>query len=371
MRPQLVGVYVFVVSFHVLLGSISYATTPANSADISAIEILDRWQAACDSIWSYDVLLTTKHQTRSKTSLEFIGSFETRQRFKLGKWRVDHRGETRTIASSNDKMEWSANDELSALAWNGERVHKLNSAQNQGDIVPLERLNKALRKGPLLHEAFSSEFYGARYTDMIRPRKPLEISSTQDGLYEIVAPALQGGGQVAWPSQYLKVVIDKFKGYMPIRIERFSSPPGKVAPNMVIENTVVEVMKGIWLPTHSVKQLFKAGESDPLTVIETDVNVEKSKFNLEIDSAVFDLEFPIGMVVHDHKNNQTFIARAQDARDYEAYQQLVKETIKAQRNAATPLRGAPFNTWLLIVNVTIILLLCVLMWRKWRLNTSS
>jgi hypothetical protein len=327
--------------------------------------VLDLWRSAGDSLWSFDVVLKVAIRTRRDGKLEDVGTFVSRQRYMRGLWRVDRLEESPAPSVAWAKKWSSSGGEIFAIAWDGRelRSFRANGSGLYGDIMPTERASRAKIFGPLYQELSHSTRYGECYPDIVSPRG-LSLSRKGAELILDAKPA-PPGVLVPYMKSHLRFAFDGTKGVVPTSVALF---PGDdlETPTFAFRNELAEVLPGIWVPIASEKEVYlRNGEGNPPELASTEaveLDLGRSKFNIDIDPAVFGLPYPAGTVVYDHELKKNYIAMEGGKRDYEAYKEYVRETIRQQRQQRALERGLPdtqrsdIRGWIVGVNACLLVL---------------
>jgi hypothetical protein len=77
----------------------------------------------------------------------------------------------------------------------------------------------------------------------------------------------------------------------------------------VINTTFREHNGGIWFPENIVKEEFYTNSSDGKEVLfkrDTLAVQDNYELNIELSDSMFEVEFPVGMVVYDFRINEEF-----------------------------------------------------------------
>jgi hypothetical protein len=320
---------------------VSFAQTPAN-------DIIKAYESACKAIETYDVQLrvVTRHILTGKGAAvhEIPENDPRRTKTQIGESRQFYkRGSFRVELLENRSHKFPAHSEL--LVWNGEVEKELSNIRHFGEITGWS-LSRNPEYGLAYHELFSSYSPGYSYVAMIRDRPPGSVSAIRESKYIVLAipSAPETNTLAAWRSA--RLTLDPTKGFMPAKIEIFVHKKDEDAALYDrLENTLAEVLPGIWAPIRSSRTNFALERKSkffgkPFTIQEISIAPERMAFNKSIDNSIFALDFPVGTLVQDNVAHTSYSIGAGNRKKYLEHVTGVGKSTVAELKKKSRLFGA-------------------------------
>lgn len=289
-----------------LLTALQFASQASAADDVAGS--LASWRRTADALCSYDVMLRVgvESYVEQKNAMMKVGEHSLRQRFLRGSWRVDLI-ETRRMFSAQDPDVWSrSGDDIVAFAFDrtGRDVRFFDGAANFRETQPIGQFSAVRLLAPQLYEAFRASFYGRTYYQMLQPRQDTASLTSDGALATLRFPFAERAPAVDLERASVEVTLDTGKGYTPVRIK--IAPKSDSEMYTLIENRLTWVPDGrVWVPETVRRTIFSKGHtgdiSVPAAVTTIEVEMAKSRFNVDIDPDVFELAFPAGTVASESK----------------------------------------------------------------------
>jgi hypothetical protein len=202
------------------------------------------------------------------------------------------------------------------------------------------------RFGACYEYARASCANGSDMIDVLRKRRGTVVERADEHGIVVSTPATLPFGYRVW--------LDPAKGFQPARIHRLLNVDGTLITDMEQENTLEEVVPGVWAPVKFAISIYSQSKKTAtrarrlgFTQVIT-MNRKFSRFNVPIDESLFQLPVPAGFQVGDDvchrvyefgkaKTSLTQISQwvlegKMPAKDYKAF-------VKRTGVAATPVRG--------------------------------
>ena len=329
---------------------------------------LAAWKSGSDKIWAYDVAVSIKVDAYSRPHKRMIpvGDHLVRQRFSHGMWRVDLLS-TRMMFSDGRVEEWKApHDDAGggrAFAYSGEGVVRfLSPDQSFAQVMPVVEYNPVKVLGPQLFEAFKAYPRGASYFDLLSPRVANARVETSSGRAALRLPRVQNDMQTAANIDF-EVLLNTDSDHLPSRIGQSADilmdPPFCFS---VVDNVLTEVLPQVWCPTRVTESIFAKGyrendlEAANITVVEVDVH--KSRFNIDIPIEVFELKAHPGVVLYDTRTGENYVETPDGDKDYAAYRRQIADQVGSQKGAS-PIRSERTSVLPVVVIVNVVLLIAI------------
>lgn len=299
--------------------------------------LLQRWKTQAQAIRSYDVEISARIEVYSETheKMMLLGHYRVRQRFREGNWRIDYLEKEEHYLNRPVKK-WkaaSSKDHLS-FARAGDETRFYNSDREFGQIFPLGTLSPVALPIRQLFECYRSGRHGEFLADMLRDRES-SVQEMSPEAYLLSCGTTQARHNQA--NSRFRVLLDKHSGYLPVRIVSGQDLSDQGNWRSEIENRFQTTNAGLRIPVQTTQRKYsreRRGSMQEPVVIETlTVNLEKSRFNIEIPAEVFQMSFPRGTLVYDTGRRLNFLQKNEDQRDYEgASREILK---RREREKAT------------------------------------
>lgn len=290
--------------------SITMGATPSEE------ELLAAWARGCQALPSYDVYLVGEHRV--------LLAPERNGQWKPLKEPVVSKSVSRQVRSSGKRrIEWQVvgNPTNTVAVWDGEALRTLRSEPSVSQLTI-----EAISTSPLPAIDYEAFYRSLRpevedLIEVMRVRPGTKVEGRQGEEYILYTPA--GVGPFNMSSLGFRVWLDSTKNFMPTRIQHFSlSNSDKETLVAQIDNTLEEVQPGVWAPVKSVMCHFAPGspprKGQEVTVA---VDLQRSKFSLQVPDSMFKLEAPAGARVYngleENGNRGTLVASADQVPDFE------------------------------------------------------
>lgn len=310
----------------------SAASQAATSVDNRIEEVLLSLESASTSIKSYDVSVTvhsevliprTTPQSQQKSSAVTnpkhpVASdrrplvFTSRQYYSQGKFRTD-------LLQNRDTT--YAPGEASSLSHNG--VSTSYSASRRGATIRPYPAND----GELPHRVSYCNLFrnlnsDVTYVQLIksRPRASIKLTNQDDFLVLDAPPQTVNQSKVN-DDLGLKLYLDISRGLQPARIELYFHGKNKRGTWVAYENDLSEITPGLWLPKRSVKRVYNIASDSPSFALEVGretavLDLQRSRFNCDLDDAIFQLSFAPGTQVSDLAKHTFYTIGSKDQKTY-------------------------------------------------------
>lgn len=383
----------FCVSAVTLL-SISFSAlgdeTSQNETDsLTLDQVITAYESACQSIASFDAVISSTTIFELTREMDKLGgapgeyreltseekkrnlTVVSRQYFSGGRFRID-------------TLDWRGQTYLdgnNSAVWNGELAKTLDVSDNSGSIsalsvtAPSDRVN--------LMTLYRNLLGNVTYLDMIRARSAEALTLDQDESHVILDVGLEVGADPAGNLRHV-FFFDPDRGFMPARIDLYiKSPDGPVLDSR-IENELTELEPGLWVPVNSVRTLFVRDDGSkqmgvPKIRQEIAVDPERSRFQIELENDIFDIEFPVGTLVYDEVRKTSYRVGSESRSQYldqlaaqgrMSVAQLSKNKPRL-RSRTNPMALSGGRSLLLIVNVVLLVLIVGCLYYIRRRNPSK
>lgn len=334
----------------------------------SPARLLDLWNDSAEKIWSYDVTVhvMVRAFTDTRADLMLVGDYLLRQQYLQGSWRVDQVKIVQHAIGVEPRIATVPEGATVAFArdFSTQEARYLSSPSKVGQTSSLAAFNRTKLLAPQLYEHFRGDFCGQSYHDMLQPKLKGTTVSFHDGLVCLLIPPAEDSSLLIKDARdWFEVTLDPSKDYLPTRIRKFRDLQSDELLTD-IENHWLQVDGGLWVPRSSTKTVYSRqitkGMKAPAAVTVLEIDTEKSRFNIDISPAVFSLPFPTGTVVWDEDRGENYVQAKGDAKDYEAYRQLVRSRmLDSEATKPAVLSAKPYGVVLVAINAVVIVAILV------------
>ena len=338
-------------------------------------KVLSSWNSSAERIWSYDVVLDVEVHgwSESKRSAVKIGDYKIRQRYQLGKWRVDKLA-FNEFRQDGGVSSWQTSDsDFLRYAWNGKIAKSQNSAENFASIEKKRDAFEAQIVVPLMHHAFKDRNHYQSYYEFFSSRiNNSEIVSNDQATLSVLFPPVELDKievMVALPKSSFSLEFESANRFLPKSIIQKS---GNGVVRKEIHSHYEEIDKGIWFPVQSEVKTFSTKFAptldEPVAFHKVRVSKTESRFNVKIGKDVFDLRPPVGTIIRDGLEETNYLQGSNEQKDYDAY---AEEVLKTVRKQVAIERGSGRTRWLKLLGVVAIVLVAILFYRNFYVRQTG
>lgn len=344
--------------------AVLYSTALADDHAADVVRSLEAWNSAAEAVWSYDVYasITVHAHSKSQQQLVVAGEHELRQRFSLGKWRVDLLRTQRKYTDRPEEISEAAN-EPSAYAFDGKQIRYFSHSNNFGQVQDRRTFSPAKLLAPQLFEMFKAHFGGEPFLSMLRDRAARGTMLKADSTVLLDLPVDEAALLHTFWNLDFQITLAPSAGWQPIHI-RYGQELGADASPFFVEysNDFEEVAPRVWAPIRCTKAVHsKAIVGDamqPAGVTEIRIDRERSQFNVDIPPEVFEMAFPPGALVYDASSGQNYVQSQGSEKDYRAFDELVRQKVDSFEERRPGAVGTSFrkatSVVLIVVNGLIV-----------------
>ncbi len=326
---------------------------------------LTAYEGACSAIESFDLTMTTssglllkkpvgidkKRDSADKATASSFAEWTpvdpnepghdlvrvSRQYYSRDKFRND-------LVKQNEKV---IPDKADTQIWDGAVDRRLDFAQRTGRISGLSRTQSGFF-GICYLDLFRYFDGDYTYAKFIRDRMALASVESEGGL--VVLSARSDLDSMVRGNPFgVRLFLDPSRSFMPVRIDlTYGDDP---IPQSRYTNDLAEVSPGLWAPVRSRVAVFVRDKESKyygkeLGYLLAEVDLPRARFNVDLDSKVFELEFPTGVLVHDDIRNMSYRAGAEKQESYLDQLATQGRLSVDQLRANTPrLREATVVSW--------------------------
>lgn len=313
------------------------AEQPSRPTNLDLNSALRLYQAAVDSVVSYDVRVTIEQwmligeqsapvpdgaaqgsnaggppkETVTYRKLDApkkLNSIVSRQYLSDGCYRID---------SLRDHGVEHAEGTL-ANAWDGDTQVSLNADRKTATLRG-DAASNVLMGSPSLSYAmlYRMAFGNYAYAECVRQR-PATIE--RRGSFWRVDVAPENLKPVHMGEFGVEIDFDAEKAFMPARILWYGTKKTRRVNYTLIENQLSEIQPGVWMPLAArVTYLIANPDSpffgQPRSYDDVTLDRERSRFNIPLDESVFNLKIPNGYSVRDDVRHASYISGAESRED--------------------------------------------------------
>ena len=374
------------------------ASDSLTKGDDKLDEILNRYQASCNSIDTCDALITTKSHIllveemfthRPEAGKGFTPSAKvpsvvkfvqtstlpnsaeheyvtvSRQRFKQDRLRLD-------LQSYNGKQ--SIPDQY-VQVWNLETARVFNAQLLQGQISNAAATGTSCTAGICFYDLYRNFNGDYTYLSFIRDRATTEPVITTTGSF--VTVEVRSSKTVRGSPFGAKLTLDTNKGYLPSQIGVYKG--NAELPYYTIENKFRELSHGFWVPSESLIRMFVHDKNSPQygelhSVTNVSIDASRTEFNKPIDDSIFSLEFPTGTAVTDVIRQVSYVKEANNREERLRHLSVVAlDAAKVVRIRRTQRAwtGSRYLAWFVILNGALLVVMLLLYWYRRRRYTMA
>jgi hypothetical protein len=265
-----------------------------------------------------------------------------------------------------EEMGRSLQANASVSAWNATHYKRLSLSDRSGLIRAYARTqnDEAGMSYQNLYLVFDGDYTFAKFVRE-RPDRSVEWDGSDFIVTAQPAPHLE----IRAATFGVRLHLDPARAFMPNRVVYLLH--GETVPQSEWTNELYEPSPGVWVPRRATIKVFLHQKDSPLhgsvaAEKTVEIDTEQSHFNVAIDRALFDLQFPPGVKVLDEATSTQFLSGPRGTET-----DLI-ELAAAARQAMEDLRTSP-STWsprrlfLICLNVSVVLgLALALAVRRWR-----
>jgi len=304
-----------------------------------------------------------------------VGEHEVRQRFLHGRWRVDLLRTCRKNKNGTEEL-WESKGEVKAFAYHhyGQGVRYFSSENHFGQVrVPgADQEVRVKQLAPHLFEAFKSHYYGESFFSIVAYRAASGTATKAATSVTLNLPSVTATAPHNFVNDDFIVELSTERGFLPTLIRsgvHLNANPEVVAE---IRNEIGEIGSGLWAPVRSTKRVYAvaiAGNVEtPVSEEELILDMERSKFNVDIRPEVCEMAFPPGTVVYEEANAANYVVNDGGEADYKAYAEIAKkkaEELAIKKLSTKKQRNRPVPYVLIAVNLLgLLAVLLFLLWRR-------
>jgi hypothetical protein len=362
------------------------ASSVADKATNKQLAVLD---GAVQSIWSFDVTveLTTTvwlkydkvgekeftngvrmpiHEARALRPGEepTTEKSHTRQLFQRGNGRIEH-----LIAKNGKVSEFVVYDENVKRTWNpAERAATIRIPEIQ-----------SLSRGEDYRETFKTVEGRVELLTFLRRRESLSVlrieQSPGDVDFDGSPEPKPWQPEAILPSWGAHACADVRHGMLPRVIETYQDFDGtRLVTRRLTVNQWKKLDTGIWVPVLTTTQLFSR-EKPTLGKLANEfvlkVNVDKSRWNVELPDGTFDLPLPVGTKVTDMIRKVEFVTgEADPGKNLVDLAKHAQNVVEIRMDPLEPVsrRGPTWLIWMSLVAVVSCLLGLAYLWHRKRVR---
>ncbi|MEX1232270.1 MAG: hypothetical protein WEB58_18640 [Planctomycetaceae bacterium] len=348
----------------------------------SVEELLKYWDQGCQAIHSYDVFVDM-HQ---ETYLDVGNGYKLREK-PLKSHSASHQilsGEKRRIETDIEVPRQTA---PSVVIWDGKLSKTYNSQAKQLRLEPTLNYMGVY----IDYEGLYRNLTGTMsFMDALRQRPELIVEGKEKSSFILYTPPILGNYEFS-PFGF-RVWLDSDKNFMPVRIQRLLDISGEEIISSQNDTTVKQIEPGVWAPVESINLAFPPVPRRELPVVKPQRTVEtvdlnRSRFNIDVSDSAFALEIPSGTKVYDKISNTHYVFGSAVG-EAAQYSQLVVEgkedvdklrsfasedmrpDLSTSRNPPAPRKTNRTLTWLVALNVGAVLIAAAILFVR-RTSTKN
>lgn len=337
----------------------------AQPAALTVDDVLAAWEAGCETIHSYDVVVETRRDSYLTKTPDGGRALLEDPRVEHGKSRQVRREAERRIESIDPESGQS----MTTLVWDGTILNAYSEGAKQLEI----RQDIVTIATTIEEDDYEIIYRNAGHEldriQLMRERVDTKLLPS-DGSGHIILETRPKPQDNYSPFGW-RVWLDQDRNFMPVKILHFIDHGEELSDFRIWENTLKEVSPGVWAPVRSKMTTFYGTDQESpvygqrTAVCELTIDEDASSFNMPVSDDEFKLDVPVGTEVFDRVVGTHYFHGTDDAsndiKEIVAQGRLAVDDLQRREGeiaavAAESDSGPDKRQMLLMVNVVVVVL---------------
>ena len=379
---------IYITAFTLVQFISSAFAVPANVSGDESVALL---KGAIEGIWSYDIVVRVSSKklfkvaggrTPSPSRVGVVPVLVPLDKNELPPIDVKI---YRQVMARDGKLRVEKIDEsgqtLQTTVINGEKSVYYDAQKNSG-VIRSDVLRGPLSDGQAYDMICRGALSGIPLVQLLRERVgKLTVQNETDKLVLDGPPVPELGAAASIGNSGVRAAMKLSRGMMPDLFELYSLEGNdEIVEKRCVVSDFLQLPDGAWVPISATTTLFAVTPAfkdmeiygSKFQEITLEVDVEQSKWNVELPSDTFEVEFPVGTNITDLTRGTVFITGQRGIGDniddlVRSAKEIIPSKIEGVDIIAHSTPASSSRKWLITANVGLLLILAFLwFFRRWK-----